>query len=225
MKNEQKIKPLAKLGNIAVWPAKEIKTGVKIQTVSFDQCNGERQYVSIFPKMGNITLDAEQILNLCLKDQVTVNGESSYGPYTCTVVNKGIETSEQQKDGNTYKNHTMKTGLAFHKIDKNDNLFGYSCDGIGFYRSSEDTKTNKEMELDPKDCFKLLEGKSIFKNDKMASLKIFQTNNVGSKPEEKEEEATKYKTARLDIQENPYFGGVRQEVEHSNMVEGIGQKV
>ena len=175
MEKENKDKPLASTEKIAVWPHQETSKGVKIYRVSFNQFNGERHYVSVFGKAGNVEMNPDNILELCLRNKVTIKSENEKGPFTCTIVNRGVDEKSNQKGDKVYQNHTLKTGIVYHKLDQEGRLFGYNCNRVGFYCSSEDSKTNKQMYIAPEDCFKLLEGKSIFKDEKMASLKTVAT--------------------------------------------------
>lgn len=204
MNEEEKQKPEANFGNIAVWPAKTVNGNLKVNTVTIDKFDGERQYVSVFPKIGDFELLPNEILEVCSKNRVTLEGMHDGKQFACTIVNRGIETNSNDKDGNTYKNHTMKLGLAFHKIDKEGHTFGYSCNGVGFYKNTLDKNTNKEIHLTPEDCFTLLDGKTLIKDGLIASLRPDSFSKTNT-PEL--EDPPNYKTARLNIFSQDNFIG------------------
>lgn len=192
-------KPILKSGNIAVWPAKQLSTGHKPYTVSFEKADKERTYVSVFPNIAGYELRPEEILALSLGKPVRMEDENhSCGPKICTIVNRGIESKITEKDEQSYTNNKMILGIAFHKLGENGHTFGYNCNGVNFYAQSGDPKNDQDIYLTPQDCFKLLNGETIIKDNREAFLRHIE--NVKAEPKEgSTEEVKSYKTARLEI--------------------------
>lgn len=195
---EDKKKPLEKSGNIAVWPAKELKNGNKVYNVSFENADKQRNYVSIFANIAGHELKSDEALTLALGKEVRITDETQYGPRTCTIINRGIETKIATKDDKSYENNNMILGVAFHKLGQDGRTFGYLCNGVSFFAESRDLQNDKSIYLTPKDCFKLLDGVTITKDKTQAFLKYVEEVKAPATNGLTGEEKT-YKTARLEI--------------------------
>lgn len=194
-------KPLITSGKIAVWPANELKSGKKIYNVSFENADNQRSYISVFANIAGQELKSDEILALSCGKNVRIEDETEYGPRICTIVNRGIEIKIIEKDGRSYENNTMILGMAFHKLDEKGKTFGYLCNGISFFAESTDPKSKRDIYLTPQDCFKLLDGLPITKDDNEAFLSYIDEVKAPSTSNLTSEEKT-YKTARLEITKN-----------------------
>lgn len=194
-------KPLVSSGNIAVWPAKELKNGKKIYNVSFDNADKERNYISVFANIAGQELKPDEVLALSYGKNVRIEDETQYGRKIYTIINRGVETKIAEKDGNSYENNHMVLGIAFHKLTPEGKTFGYLCNGISFFAESGDLKSQREIYLTPQDCFKLLDGQPIIKDDNEAFLSYIEEVKAPSTNSSASEEKT-YKTARLEITKN-----------------------
>ncbi len=219
-------KPIAKSGNIAVWPAKELINGKKVYPVSFEKPESQRTFVSVFPKIAGHELKPEEILSLSQGIPVTIQSENQYGPTLCTIVNRRIETKIIEQENTSHTNYTMILGAAFHKLDKEGHTWGYNinCNGarISFYADSGDVKTDRNIILTPQDCFKLLDGQTIIKGNLEAHLsKIEHVKNTAN--EDSGVEDRTYKTARLEIQkiDRQHNFHLRENTESNQVLESI----
>ena len=199
MEIENRRKPLAKKDNIAIWRSDNTSTGKKTYKASIDQINGERKYVTIFPDLGSIKLMPEEILEIMNRNKIKLDGHNEKGPFECTVVNRGISTSQVQKGANTYYNHTLNLGVAYHKKDPAGYLCGFSCNGVGFFKDV--IHKDDSLEITPEECFDLLDGKTIFKENREASLNFLKTNSL-TKEQQENPELPRFKTARIDIRKD-----------------------
>lgn len=206
-------KPELRFKNAVIWPAKE-SDGELEQRVSIYGFNVQDVFIN--PKINNdIQLSSKQILELCMKDQITIKGKSEKHPFACTIVNKDVQTFSKTPYHESIK---MNTCLVFHKLDARGNLIGYNYNKTGFNAHSWDCRTDQAMNLTPKDCVDLYEGKPVLKDGCIASLSKTKTllSSISSK---------KYMTAKLNIKKDPKHIKNAQNQGTASIIESEGVKV
>lgn len=192
-------KPILTSGNIAIWPPKKVGNDKTVYPVSFETSDKKRDYISVFANIAGYELKPEEILALRQGIPVKIEDFSQDKLKVCTIVNRGIEIKINEQEGKLYENNFMKLGVVFHRSNEVKQLltYGINYNGsqISFFIESKDPETDRSIYLKPEDCFKLLDGQIIFKDDLQASLDYIEEIKMNYAQGEKI-----YHTARLNIE-------------------------
>ena len=159
----QENKPLFKSGNVAVFDHKSNTTA--FQVVDGEK-GGTKTYTTVWKKVGNHVLSADEAGRLYLGNDVAVRvpKKNSDELFDAMLGTRGVEVKETTKEGKTYSNRTLDVGFAIPLHRKQDNaLFGYKIDGVTYFKKVGSKESPVELSL--REVLILSKGEDITRRD------------------------------------------------------------